>query len=74
MVGSPSQNAPAALSLLSIGMSASTSVGLVYASQAESTGILMLNAVHNEQAMQQITNAAVAQTLVMILALGTKPG
>ncbi len=55
---------------LALGMSASVSLSMVFNSQAESTGLLMLNAVNNQSQMQQITNAAVAQTLSQIVAAG----
>jgi hypothetical protein len=57
---------------LGVALSPSAAMGMTYVSMADSIGLMMANAVANQQGMQAITNAAVVQVVAMILVKGAQ--
>lgn len=57
---------------LGVATAPSAAMSMTYVSMADSIGLMMANAVTNQQGMQTITNTAVVQVVAMILAKGAK--
>lgn len=57
---------------LGVALTPSAAMGMTYVTMADSIGLMMANAVTNQQGMQAITSAAVVQVVAMILKKGAK--
>lgn len=58
---------------LPLAQASATAMAMTYVAMADSIGLAMQNAAHNQQRGQMTASAAVAQTLVMIINFGGKP-
>lgn len=58
--------------ILSLEQAPAAAMGMTYLAAAESIGLVMQNAAHNQQRGQVTAAAAVSQTLVLILKQGAK--
>ena len=57
---------------INIGEAAALSLGLTYTVMGQTVGLLMENAVSNEQRMQMIASTATSVTCALIIQMGSK--
>lgn len=48
-------------------------IAMLYQVSSHSTGLSLQNAVHSQQALNQISNAVVSKAATLIMAIGEKP-